>query len=145
GRHEQAESMARYGLGVARSLGATSEDPNVIYLLHNLGATYLAENRYQEARQILEGALTAAERSLGPNHHKLGQICSDLAWCYLDLAEWQKAMEMLKRGLNINVETLGPDHVETARNYHRLGWLALHDGKPVDAESYLLRALEVSE
>lgn len=145
GRYEHAESMARYGLGVARSVGATSDNPRVILLLHSLGSTYISQNRAHEARPLLESALAAGERALGRDHPHVGRICGDLSNCYLDLGERKKGIAMLERAIEVVSSSLGPEHPTLAVQYYNLGWLFLDEGNRVEAERTLKRALEITQ
>ena len=43
-------------------------------------------------RLLGEGALTAAERTMGKDHINVSRICSDLAACYLEVDEPTKAI-----------------------------------------------------
>ncbi len=145
GRYEDAESMARYGMNLAQSLGASMDNPRLIMLVHNLGSVYVDQNRAAEARPLLEAAMSAAERNLGPGHYEVGNICGDLSNCYIDLDQRQKGVQMLQRAIDILSSTLGASHPMLGVKYYNLGWLYIDTGKPAEAESMLRKALDVAE
>lgn len=85
------------------------------------------------AEALLREALTAQEKSLGPNHPEVGTTLNNLGSELLGKGKLLEAEAVQRRSLRILEATLGPRHVRTGLSASNLGDILAAAGKPAGA------------
>jgi tetratricopeptide (TPR) repeat protein len=118
-----------------RTLGP--DHPDTLRSVHGLAALYHSRGRYEEAETLSKRAIAGRERTLGPDHPDTLTAVSNLGYLYLAMKRFADAVPLLDRaarGFAKRPEMAGAVPVIRAE----LGLALLGDGKPADAEPYLL-------
>ena len=92
---------------------------------HRLGHAYRAAQRFGQAIQWFQAAVTASNESHGPMHPATLRYRSSLANCHYAAGHTDQAIEMFRELFEARVSVLGPDHPDTLRSRGSLG-NALH-------------------
>ncbi len=137
GRYEYAESMARYGISTARSIGVSMEHHSVLRMLQNLANVYTSQQRPREARPILESVVVTAQRVMGENHPDVAQMIAALADCYADLNEREKSVQMRIKAIEILTQSLGKNHPKVLVQSNHIAWALIFEGNFADAENFV--------
>ena len=105
---DEAERRLGLALGAAEEIAA--DDPRVAETLAALGSLYYERNRFAEAAELLDRALTIDETSLSPNELKLAIHLTAQGLVRAQLGEFDAAAAHHSRALAIYREALGDDH-----------------------------------
>ncbi|KAJ9516820.1 hypothetical protein QJQ45_027229 [Haematococcus lacustris] len=92
-----------------------------------------------------EEELKQRERSLGPDHPDVAEVCSNLAIVYNQKGQTDKALPLYERSLMIYEKHFGPDHPEVAHTLTDLAVLHLEQGREAVGRPLLERALAIQE
>jgi CHAT domain-containing protein/Tfp pilus assembly protein PilF len=103
------------------------------------------EGRFDEARRLLEHALTITEAARGSDDVQVAAIAAQLAGVYRKLPDSAKSELFYRRAITIMARTLGHEHPTTALARSQLALLYQRDGDRLKAEALLRQALEVIE
>ncbi|CAM2064874.1 Non-specific serine/threonine protein kinase [Sulfidibacter corallicola] len=144
GRLKEAEDACRRGLLILGQL-MPANDPNLAWYSLNLANVMLAQDRFEEARPLLDDAIAALTRHHGADHHRTLQAVQVRLRCLIGLQRYQAAIDEGSRTLAL-VRNL-PDN---ALNLEPLilgaiGRAQLLDGRLKEAEPMLLKALTHTE
>jgi CHAT domain-containing protein len=101
--------------------------------------------RFDDARVLLERALTTTEDVRGSNDVQVGGVAAQLAGVYRRLAEGTKSESLYQRAIAIMDRTLGAGHPATALTRSQLAILYQRQGERRKAELLLQQALDVIE
>ena len=105
-----------------------------------LAETLAAQGRDDEARDLLDAALTTYERTYGPNHHEVGVTLVHLG--ALDRRrDSSAALRNYTRALEIKQRTRGPHHPEVGAVHNNLGALHHEQGRTELAREHYEHAL----
>ncbi|HMK77577.1 MAG TPA: tetratricopeptide repeat protein [Thermodesulfobacteriota bacterium] len=69
--------------------------------MNNLGLLCYAQGKYGEAEPLYKRSLTIAEKTLGPNHPNVANICANMAKCYKKLGREHEAEKLEARARKI--------------------------------------------
>ncbi len=83
-------------------------------LKNNLATVYQDLGDYEQARDLLEAALTSARKNFGADHPTVAVRQSNLALVYQDLGDYEKARELLEAALTSDQKNFGADHPTVA-------------------------------
>lgn len=83
-------------------------------LLEALGRAYRRQGYFQEARPILEEALSLRRQKTHELHVETTRALQELAWIHLEEGDYQRSIKLLKQALEIRQRDLGPDHLDVA-------------------------------
>jgi tetratricopeptide (TPR) repeat protein len=118
--------------------------PEYATMLGRLGHVYAnmnelvrAEACYRQALRIHQEAVGEKGRQYAGSMHNLGVFLSQ------SLKQHADAVDLLRRALDIRTRVLGAEHTDTATTTGWLGWVYYQDDKPAEAESLLVRAVEL--
>ncbi len=119
GRLAEAEALYREVVQHReRVLG--KDDEATVATLHCLGSLLLAMSRPDEARDVLQEALTRSQRG-GHGDASTWQIADNLAECWRELGDLERAAAMHGEAIAGYSQLLGPDHALTLGcGYHLL-------------------------
>jgi len=104
-----------------------------------------AKGAYAEAALLWEKILTIAERTVGPNHPKLGTCLNNLAFLYSEQGRYREAEPLYKRAIAISEKAEGPEHPSTADSMNNLAILYMKMGFLGEAEILYKRSLGIWE
>jgi eukaryotic-like serine/threonine-protein kinase len=113
--------------------------------LANAAVVHRAMGSYDEAKTLLERALTIQERALGPEHPDLTRSMNELANVYEDLGEFEGAKALHERALALRERALGSEHPEVATGLHDLAGAHDEMGSYEEAKALYERALTIRE
>jgi tetratricopeptide (TPR) repeat protein len=116
--------------------------PEAIAAQAALGEIYRAEGKYEEAEPLLEGALKATEKKLGPDQLDVATSLNNLALLYYCESRYSAAEPLYKRALEIRKKNLGIDNPAVLQTMQFYAALLRQEGRRTEAE--LLEALAVS-
>jgi len=78
------------------------------------------QNKYKEAANLLNDALTIREKTLGENHPAVAATLNNLAVLYGKRGKYKDAEPLCKRALEIREKVLGKDHPDVAKQLNNL-------------------------
>jgi tetratricopeptide (TPR) repeat protein len=108
-------------------------------------AQLLEEAKYDEAKPLIERALTISERVRGAGDPFVWGLLRDLGSVASDLEDFSTAELLFHRALAAAETTLGPQHPAVALAATELAWVYQHTGRRPKAEELANQALEVIE
>jgi len=107
--------------------------------------TLLRRGLYADAEPLLNQALAAREKVLGPDHPEVATTLNYLAGVYQEQGRYGKAEPLYRRALTIRQKAYGRDAPEIAPSLNNLGVLLTRMGRYQDAEPLLRHALALKE
>jgi tetratricopeptide (TPR) repeat protein len=113
-------------------------------LLARAGEYFLGRAAYDEARPLLERALSIAEKVRGPEHPETATRLTNLAILLQEKGDLAGARPLLERALAIREKVFGSEHPDTGLSLNDLGLLLQDQGDLARARSLLERALAIS-
>ena len=137
---DEAERRLGLVLGAAEEIAA--DDPRVAETLAALGSLYYERNRFAEAAELLDRALTIDETSLSPNDLKLAIHLTAQGLVRAQLGEFDAAAAHHSRALAIYREALGDDHPRVTIAMENLAGVYLVAGRYAEAAPHYARLLE---
>ncbi len=122
--------------------------PDTAQSLNDLGGLYRSQNRYKEAEELIQQALTIRRAVLrwpnGPDcHPDIAQSLSNLAGLYSSQKRYDKAEPLYLQAFEINVKTLGHNHPYTAHTLSSLAELYFNQGRYDEAEECTKQAFAI--
>lgn len=81
------------------------------------------QNKYKEAANLLNDALTIREKTLGENHPAVAATLNNLAVLYGKRGKYKEAEPLCKRALEIREKVLGKEHPDVAKQLNNLALL----------------------
>lgn len=119
------------------------EETRAAYAANKLGEFLGATALYAEAEPLLERALEARERILGPEHTDTVRSVNSLAGLFLGRGDYTEAEKLYRQALEVRERILGPEHPDTLMSVNSLAKLLESEGDYEGAEPFLKQALEV--
>ncbi|MCR4935064.1 MAG: tetratricopeptide repeat protein [Oscillospiraceae bacterium] len=113
--------------------------------LNNEARTFRSENRFSDARELLQNAVRIREELLGPEHLETASLYHNLAVVNKFIGSYDKALEYDQKALHIREKILGKDHTQTANIYSQLASIYKELHNYPKALEFHLRALECRE
>src|SRR5262249_45211667 len=109
---EKHAAAGQYEIRAVEVRVATDNDRNVHQArkLSSEGLRLIDENKYDEARPLIERAMEIREKILGPDHLDIADALHNLAIIWKYKGEYGKAEPLYGRAMEIWEKTLGPDH-----------------------------------
>jgi len=89
------------------------EHPHLASPLQELAKLFLKQQKYAQAKPLLQQALSLRERHLGPCHPETAQTLHDLAIFYHEQGNFKEACALAERALTIRSQALGATHPRT--------------------------------
>jgi CHAT domain-containing protein/Tfp pilus assembly protein PilF len=114
-------------------------------MLRTTAARYETEGRFEDARRVLEQALTFTEAARGPDDAQVASVAAQLGVVYRKLPDSAKSELFFNRAISIMDRTLGKEHPTTARTRSQLALLYHREGERLKAEALLRQAIGVIE
>jgi tetratricopeptide (TPR) repeat protein len=141
-RHQDA-ALLQLGMEMAVEL---ADDDLIRANACNSEGIILADlERYEEARQKYECALTLREKVLGPEHPLVTPPLNNLGNIFEELGRHEEAMHVHERVLAIREKALGPQHPDLASALGNLGNALTSLGRYEEALKRHERALAIRE
>lgn len=143
GRHEQA--LANYGRALEiweRTLGP--EHPAMATIHNNLGSTYYAQDRLEEARTEMLRGYEIRRAVLGV-HPRVAESLNNVGVVEFQMGRYDDAEARQREALRIREETVGADHPDVAPTLLTLGRILHMRGEREEAANFYYRALELTE
>jgi len=112
-------------------------------LLGTVGNAYRNLGRFDEARPLLEEALTLREEYLGPIHAEVADSCVSLGWLDYWAADYGEARSLFERAVSVYEEALGPGHWAVASSLGFAGGAYLRTGEYDSARAAFERSMEI--
>jgi tetratricopeptide (TPR) repeat protein len=137
----KAEETIGQAVAIHRRLGDRMGESQSLL---NLGSTYRAERRLEEAANLFRGALALREQLLDPSSRDVAVAANNLAVALEDLKRFTEAEPLVARALSIWEHTLGPKHPLVATALNNLGVLYTNLGRFREAEPRLARAVAIA-
>jgi CHAT domain-containing protein len=104
-----------------------------------------AQSKFDEARTLLERALSVTEHLHGPDDLQVAGVAAQLAGVFLKLSDLPQSESLYQRALAIMDKTRGAGHPATALVRSRLAAVYQHAGELPKAEALLRQALLIIE
>ena len=124
----------------------TDSDHIKIGELQNNLATVLQDlGDYAGAKELLEKAMTSAEKNIGPEHPETAVRYSNLALVLQDLGDYAGAKELLEKAMRSAEKKFGPEHPTTAVSYSNLATVLRALGDYAGAKELLEKAMRSAE
>jgi len=122
------------------------DDPAVLAALQNrLGEIYQSLEQYDRALPLLEGALAARRRVLGPASLETAASLENLGEVQNERGEFEAAEAFLREALEVEEKLLGNEDPEVADTQQALGVARRGLGDWAEAEKRFRRALEIRD
>ncbi|MDX1545484.1 MAG: serine/threonine-protein kinase [Rhodothermales bacterium] len=112
-------------------------------MLHVMGVVYRQLGLLDEARPLLERALTMRRAALGERHEDVAQSLYDLAWLLDEQGEYDEARLLHQQALELRLALLGPDHPDVAQSRSDYGIALFRLGDYDGAEAQWREALSI--
>ncbi len=93
----------------------------------------------EESEALYLRALSAKEKTLGPDHTSTLGTVNNLGNVYLGQGKIEEAEALYLRALSGQEKGLGPEHTSTLDTVHNLGNLYSNQGKMGEAEAIVMR------
>ena len=158
-----ADTDAPHTVTIKRARGATEPGSYVIRLgqrrqatererslyvsrtLRTTAASLEVEGKFDEAKRLLERAISLTENARGRSDEQVADVAIQLAAVYRKLADGAAAECLYQRAIAILDRTRGANHPATARARSELAVLYQREGKRRKAEALLRQSLDVIE
>lgn len=132
----QAETLCRLALEKRMSL-LGEEHAYTLWSVNNLSKICCAQDRWDEAVQLLEHIVPVVTRTLGPGHVGMSMTKYNLASAYAGQTYWTKAATMLQQQL----QYLTPQHPDWIAYMSLLARVLEHGGQQDEARRICVRAI----
>jgi tetratricopeptide (TPR) repeat protein len=102
-----------------------------------MAALYHLQGRYAEAEPLYRRTLVILEKSVGPQHQRVGITLNNLAEVYRAEGRWSEAAALYPRAIAIVEQGLGPDHPAVAsllENYAAVLRRTQQDAEALEAD-----------
>jgi tetratricopeptide (TPR) repeat protein len=114
-------------------------------VLTNLARLREMQNRFGDAKVLVERGLAIQEKRFGPNNPIVAFSVARLANLYLRAGRLEEAAQLSERALAIREKEFGPESWWVYDSLTQLGNLHQRSGRYADAESFYRRALAVTK
>jgi non-specific serine/threonine protein kinase/serine/threonine-protein kinase len=144
----QAGDLARARQALERSLAILepelgSDHPDVGTLLNNLGMIARRQGDNLNAMAYYERTLEASRQVLGDGHPDVAFTLRNLGFAQMAMGKYAAARGAFEESLEILAAAMGPDNVSVGDAHGVLADLAVREGRLVDAEESVRRALQL--
>ncbi len=142
GKPAEAQRQFEEALEIYLEGGLGADHPDVAMAHHSIGEAARLQGEYQVAREHYELALSARERTMGPEHPSLGEVLTGMGRVSLALHDPAEALGYLERALSIRASSNEVRPLDLAQTREELA-RALWDA-PVAAGRDRARARELA-
>ncbi len=133
GKLELAENQFSDAILTRKQAVGDVADAGVADLLDQLGEVKMELNKYQEAHECFDSAITIYEKLYYPLHFKLGPVLSHKATCFIREGKWEQALDLCLKAVDIFSKTLSGEHRLTLEATYKLCTIYRHLKKPDEA------------
>ena len=135
-----------YRIRVTELRPATASDPSLdeARKLEEGYTRALFAGKYEDARQLIERALTVSENVLGPEHPFVARLLDQLSFYYYEKQDFAKSISLSERALAINKKSLGEEHPRTIEAGRVLAFSYFEANELARAVRLAERAVEIS-
>ncbi|HWW95710.1 MAG TPA: serine/threonine-protein kinase [Vicinamibacteria bacterium] len=144
--HEEKEPSVRGLLdaGAERIQKELADQPDLqAEMLTVMGRVYQRLGAHEKAQPLLEEALAAGRRVLGPEHERVAQSLNDLGVLLDEKGDYTAAAPMLEQALAMRRKLLGPEHKDVAVTLVELGRVYRDQGFDERAEPLVRESLAI--
>ncbi|WP_224368910.1 serine/threonine-protein kinase [Hyalangium versicolor] len=141
-KHAEARRWNRFAEASLERLGG---NPSLdAERLLRLGTLARDEGNLSESLGLLDRALAAREKLLGPEHLEVSDVLQQKASTLIELHR-DEALATFQRALAIREKLLGPEHPAVASSLRGMGFALMNQGKSEQALPLLQRSLAINE
>ncbi|MDP1774894.1 MAG: tetratricopeptide repeat protein [Methylobacter sp.] len=139
------EGAALAFLEAAKLLPEDKYPEHVAACFNNAGNAFRRAQKYIQAEDYLQRALTIREKIFGKEHPDTAKTIDNLGCVYCNKGDFDKAEEYHHRALTIRKKTLENNHPDIAKSLNNLGSLYADKGELDDAYKYFQLAKDSIE
>ena len=144
GKYEQSIAVARKGLEMVEQR-QSAEHQGAAVFLNRIAECYRLMARFELAEPLYERSIGIIEKTLGPDHARMGQVLSNFGVMRVAQGRNAEAEKMLLRSIAIREREQGADVAGLAQTLGSLGHVYMVRGEVDKAEAALKRGVEISE
>ncbi len=141
---DEAEPLLRSSLAAQKSLHGESSLPYAD-ALYRWGVYLWDRGRYQEARGVLENAMSLMRGLLRKDDARIAECAGSLAEVLSDLAAFGEAETLFREALAIDERRFGPEDARVGRDQVSVGTVVWKQGRNEEAAALLRGALAIQE
>jgi len=145
GRDKEAEDLFQEGIDLGAGELPGKDHPWMLRNVNGLAIIRIKQQRYEEAKTLLERALVGRKLKLGEDHPETIKTIHDLGLLHREQKHYEEAEKLLTEALDKRQTTLGADHPHTLESAHELGVLYMVQARYEDAQPLLLEAFHGRE
>ena len=140
---DQADNWAGLAEAALRRMGG---DPEMMGdLLANRSTLAVEQQRFPEARKLLEEARALRERALATDDPKRAHTTFNLGRLLVDMGDLEKGVELLENALVQTRAALGPRHPDLERRHSTLSAALRKVGRPAQALEHARTSADIAE
>jgi len=142
-----AMAIGGYAIRIDGRQQATADDRQLqnSRRFRTIAASREAAGRYEEARPLLEHALSLSERARGRQDADVAMVLFDLAENALETRDDARARTLIQRAIGIYEQSFGLDHPYTAMARARLAAIEQRAGNGPKSEALLQQSMAIIE
>jgi tetratricopeptide (TPR) repeat protein len=114
-------------------------------LLNRVGMYLWSHVQLKEARDVLQRALTIAEKVCGPKHSAVATYLNNIGLILLSKGDFEEALRYSKRALAMDEDIYGSMHSNVARDLNNIGLILYEKGDFEGAMTQSRRVLAINE
>jgi eukaryotic-like serine/threonine-protein kinase len=131
-------------IGAKRITGDANAQPEVkAEVLTHIGRVFLRMGLYDKAQPLLEQALGAGRRSIGPDHVTIAQTLNELGALHRARGDLKAAQPLLEESLAMRRRLLGSEHKDVAVTLVELARVLRDRGLDAQAEPLVRESLAI--
>jgi len=145
GDNEKAEKLFKEGIEYGDRELPGKDHPHMLRSVNGLATIRIKQQRFQEARALLERALAGQVLKLDREHPDTLKTLHDFGILHREQGEHDAAEKFLTEALETRQAKLGRNHPHTLESVHQLGVLRTRQSRYEDAEHLFLEAYQGRE
>ena len=143
-RYAEAEPLAKWAL-IVREEDKKAKPESVFQSVYVLALIHKAEKHYADAEPLLKRAIAIQEENVGSGHPGTATTLDQLAVVYSEQGKNEEASLIYRRVLAIHEKTNPDENLDLADVAERFSALMEKMHRPVEAERWKSRALEIRD
>lgn len=118
---------------------------NYVYTLQAIGELYAINGDFVNSKKKLEEAYSLAKKYDIVNEMLPLNMNEGLAELYFEVGKYDQAEDILGATIKLKTDKLGTNHIELIKPYALLGQIDLVQGRLIDAEKNITKAVTISK
>jgi non-specific serine/threonine protein kinase/serine/threonine-protein kinase len=144
-RDGEAVDLFTEGMAMGDRTLPGKDHPFTLRHVNGLALIRIKQQRYEEAKTLLDRALAGRKLKLGDDHPETLETLHDLGILHREQGHYEEAERLLTEALNARRVRLGADHPHTLASVHELAVLYMRQARYNNAEPLLLDAFRARE